>query len=342
MIESKKKRVYLMVFLLLIAGVLILLTILDSPASDPQSRDVSLRANTNDISLEDMMANNENKRVTYESGAESAVPGSTDSQPGDGLDDSENIARVQALIRENEKSISSGIVDIENERRGVTLTNEEILGSDDVSRRQPDQPKASTPLPSKKEVKELKADTVPPPLTKPKKRSAFNSISFGRESSTNAVKAYVHSEQTVMAGSTLKMRLGEDAYTDSGELIPKNAPIFGEVTSIDGERVIVKITHVNFRGNILPFEKQVYSKDAMLGIYVPGNPKADANKEVLGGAVDGLPSTIPGLDVASQIAGAVASTAVSAGKQVASKNVKKMKVTIKTNYEIYLRPEENN
>ncbi|WP_159154049.1 hypothetical protein, partial [Enterococcus faecalis] len=103
MIESKKKRVYLMVFLLLIAGVLILLTILDSPASDPQSRDVSLRANTNDISLEDMMANNENKRVTYESGAESAVPGSTDSQPGDGLDDPENIARVEALIRENEK-----------------------------------------------------------------------------------------------------------------------------------------------------------------------------------------------------------------------------------------------
>ena len=70
----------------------------------------------------------------------------------------------------------------------------------------------------------------------------------------------------------------------------------------------VRITNINLNGNILPFEKQVYSKDALLGIYVPGNPKADATKDVTGGALDGLPTSgIPGVDAAAQIAGVVAS-----------------------------------
>ena len=32
-------------------------------------------------------------------------------------------------------------------------------------------------------------------------------------------------------------------------------------------------------GNILPFKKEVYSSDAMEGIYVPGNAKAEINKD---------------------------------------------------------------
>lgn len=330
MMDKKKKRIFLIAGLLLIAGVLLLTMIVESPAPEQQSHEVSLRANTNDISLDDMMANGGNKKMA--SDVEPVIGSSAESQiSGEPLDDPDKIARVQALIRESENNIATSRAEIENERKGIPVEiKDDALEIVETPTR---------PHPSKKKLETAKTDSVVV-VPKSKKRSAFNSIAFGSSSSKNAIKAYVHSEQTVMAGSTLKMRLGEDAVTDKGELIPKNSPIFGEVTAIDGERVIVKITHVNFQGNILPFEKQVYSKDAMLGIYVPGNPKADANKEVLGGAVDGLPSTIPGLDAASQIAGVVASTAAAAGKQVASKNVKKIKVTIKTNYEIYLRPEE--
>ena len=93
--------------------------------------------------------------------------------------------------------------------------------------------------------------------------------------------------------------------------------------------------------NILPFAKSVYSKDALLGIYVPGNPKSEITKDDAGGALDGLPTSgIPGVDAAAQVATVVASSAANAGKQALSKNVKKIKVTIKTNYEVYLRPEE--
>ena len=56
--------------------------------------------------------------------------------------------------------------------------------------------------------------------------------------------------------------------------------------------------------------------------------------------MDGLPSNVPGLETASRVAGVVASTAAAAGKQAMSKNVRKVRVTIKTNYEIFLRPEQ--
>lgn len=98
------------------------------------------------------------------------------------------------------------------------------------------------------------------PVAGPEKASPFHSIRLTSSSNRNAIKAYVHSEQVVMAGSTLKMRLGEDAYTDNGVFIPKNSPVYGIVTGIDGERVNVKITHINLSGNILPFAKSVYSR----------------------------------------------------------------------------------
>ena len=66
------------------------------------------------------------------------------------------------------------------------------------------------------------------------------------------------------------------------------------MTGIDGERVLVKITSVNLAGNILPFEKEVYSEDAMEGIYVPGNAKAETIKEAEARVSAGRTQAFPG------------------------------------------------
>ncbi|NDV83440.1 conjugative transposon protein TraM [Bacteroides sp. 51] len=339
----KKKKIFLLGGLVLCAAFLLLSITLDGSSSDDSSREISLRAETKDVSLDDMLklAKGRNHNTTDENA--SGLTGIHSSAPSASADNPEAIARIQQLIRENTEGIHSGIQEIENERQGIiTYTDERdqystIQGSSTATK--------NTPLKSqpKKESNTKKTKPKEESVEKPEKpkRSPFNSVNFGNPDDKNAIKAYVHSEQTVMIGSTLKMRLGEDAYTDDGVMVKKNSPIFGTVTSVDGERVNVKITHINHQGNILPFQKEVYSKDALLGIYVPGNPKSDAVKDATGGALDGLPvSGIPGVDVATQIAGAVASSAAQAGKQAASKNVKKIKVTIKTNYEIYLRPDE--
>lgn len=90
----------------------------------------------------------------------------------------------------------------------------------------------------------------------PEARTRFNTVVLHKSSRRNAIRAYVHSDQVVMAGSTLKMRLGEDCLTDDGRRVRKDSPVYGEVRKIDGERVIVEIRTVNVGGNILPFKKK--------------------------------------------------------------------------------------
>ena len=100
--------------------------------------------------------------------------------------------------------------------------------------------------------------------------------------------------------------------------------------------MLVKITSVNLAGNILPFEKEVYSEDAMEGIYVPGNAKAETIKEAEAAGVSGTNTSISGgLDMGSQIV--AANSVINATKSAASKNIRKIKVTIKTNYRILLK-----
>ena len=81
-----------------------------------------------------------------------------------------------------------------------------------------------------------------------------------------------------MAGSTLKMRLGEDCLTDDGRRVRKDSPVYGEVRKMDGERVIVEIGTVNVGGNILPFKKSIFFWRNGRYLYVPGNAKAEINK----------------------------------------------------------------
>lgn len=338
--ESRKRKALIMGGVLLVSAALLTYTFYqtDNTTKEASVSEVSLRANTDDISVDDILKNQENKKTVSADASADYAPGPS-GDPVNG-DDPAAVARVQALIRANEDNLSAGMQEVANERQGIAS----LSSGTDIENNSHASSSAGSSRPVRPKKKESsRQDTISRAevvQSKPEKRSAFNSISLSSSADKNAIKAYVHSEQTVMAGSTLKMRLGEDAMVDGGILIPKNSPVFGEVTSIDGERVNVRITHVNYQGNILPFEKLVYSKDALLGIYVPGNPKSDANKDVTGGVLDGLPSNIPGLETASQIAGAVASSAVAAGKQAVGKNVRKIKVTIKTNYEIYLRPDE--
>ena len=338
---NSKKRFYFMAAALFVAGVLILLSIMDSPAPDMKKQEVVLRADTKDITIDDMMKNLDGKKISSTSEQLPLRENVSQEYSDVYVDDPEKIAKVQELIRANEVGISSGIEDMERERSGKgtadRVTEKMSVRSEEV--------RTTVPLTQSDTSKEQEADgiekdTIEPKSLIPEKPSPFNSISLVHSKHKNVIKAYVYSEQTVEEGNTLELRLGEEAVSDNGILIPKNSPVFGEVTRVDGKRVIVKIDNINYQDNILPFKKVVYSKDALPGIYVPDNPKAEVTKDVLGGALDGLPSNVPGLEAASRVAGVVATTAAAAGKQAMSKNVRKVRVTIKTNYEIFLRPEQ--
>lgn len=338
----KIRKPFVMGGMLLVAALLFLSMFMDMSAPQEMERQtISLRAEAEDLSIDDMINTSDKRKSPSNDVVAPGFAGNVGEYASSSVstyreDDPEAIARIQAAIRENEENLSAGLRNIEAERKGQALSGQPSARSDEHARDDRFQKDGMEEL----EKSDAENDEEMP-VAGPEKASPFHSIRLTSSSNRNAIKAYVHSEQVVMAGSTLKMRLGEDAYTDNGVFIPKNSPVYGIVTGIDGERVNVKITHINLSGNILPFAKSVYSKDALLGIYVPGNPKSEITKDAAGGALDGLPTSgIPGVDAAAQVATVVASSAANAGKQALSKNVKKIKVTIKTNYEVYLRPEE--
>lgn len=325
---NKKKNIVLMVSLLALTSLLFATLIYSSPDSQKTTSEVSLRANAEDVSLDDMMNSKSAPGTLTQSEAlpsENISSASTVSE-----DNPEAIQQVQELIRRNQENINGGQEMITHERNRVYTP--EYEGASD--QQQPTSPTLAIRKPKKEQTK----DTVVVKVEQP--RSVFHSVSFGGGQSRNAIKAYVHSDQIVMEGSTLKMRLAEDCVTDNGITIPKSSPIFGEVKSINGERVMVDIKYINYNGNILPFKKKVYSRDALAGIYAPGNAKSEINKDVTEGAVDGLPSSVA-LDPSLQLATTLATSAVSAGKGAVSKATRKLKVLIKTNYELYLRPDQN-
>lgn len=221
----------------------------------------------------------------------------------------EDLKRIQELIRQNEN-----------------IFQEPILK----------QKKENEVLPKVKKKTQPVKDTVNN-ITKEPVRRTFNSIRLVKEAETNAIKAFVHSTQTVMVGSTLKMQLTENCLTDDGQRIGKGTLVYGEVTAIDGERVIVKISSININNNILPFKKNVYSRDAIEGIYVPGNPKSDVAKDAGAAATSGANTNISGgFDIGTQLVAGAANSVINATKSATSKNIRKVKVTIKTNYQILL------
>lgn len=177
------------------------------------------------------------------------------------------------------------------------------------------------PKEEKKEVKQQEAA----------KPSRFFNGTRGQKNVSNSIRAVVHGDQVVGDGATLKMRLIQDAFSENQEVIPKNTFIFGTVT-ISEERIKVKITSVRVKNNILKLEKQVYDRDAIEGIYAPGSVKSEIRNETTNDAISSInPTSTEGLIEAG------ANTLLQAGKRVVSRSTRKIRILIKTNYEIYLK-----
>lgn len=250
----KIRKPFVMGGMLLVAALLFLSMFMDMSAPQEMERQtISLRAEAEDLSIDDMINTSDKRKSPSNDVVAPGFAGNVGEYASSSVstyreDDPEAIARIQAAIRENEENLSAGLRNIEAERKGQALSGLPSARNDRDGRFQKDGMEGLK-KDRRIEMEELeKSDAENDeemPVAGPEKASPFHSIRLTSSSNRNAIKAYVHSEQVVMAGSTLKMRLGEDAYTDNGVFIPKNSPVYGIVTGIDGERVNVKITHIN-------------------------------------------------------------------------------------------------
>ncbi len=156
----------------------------------------------------------------------------------------------------------------------------------------------------------------------------------------NSISACVYQTITLTSGRELQIRLLEPMRAGN-ILIPANTIVTG-ACRIGGERMEVTVNSIQYAGNIIPVELQVYDMDGQRGIFVPGSDEINAAKEVTAQLAQSAGTSISITDNAgSQLAADVGKGLIQGVSQYVSKKLSVVKVTLKANYKLLLLPKEN-
>ena len=158
-------------------------------------------------------------------------------------------------------------------------------------------------------------------------------------SDRNTIAACVHGTQTVSDGQALRVRLLEAMAVDD-RLIPKGTVLTGG-TRIQGERMDVVITNVEYQGTVIPVELEVYDADGQQGILVPNSLEYDAVREIAAGMGGSMGSSISiSTDAGAQIASDLGKGVIQGVSQYITKKMSTVKVTLKAGHRLLLHSPE--
>ncbi len=150
----------------------------------------------------------------------------------------------------------------------------------------------------------------------------------------NAIAAIIHNTQTIVNGSTVKLRLVGAVFIN-GVQIPKNTFLFG-LASLKGERLLVKINSIQYNNSLFPVDLNVFDLDGISGIYIPGAINRDVAKATADRSVQTLGVTSLDDSWGAQAAG----VGIEAAKTLLSKKAKLIKVVVKAGYQVLLHDEQ--
>lgn len=156
-------------------------------------------------------------------------------------------------------------------------------------------------------------------------------------SSNTLFKACIHGDQTVVTGSTVRMRMLEDAVV-CGMKIPANTLFYG-VTTLGANRLEVVVNNLKVGNTISPVSFVIFDNDAMEGLNLPNNMKAQAAKRMQQGLVQNIDMPLASIGtMTSEITSAVNATTQIA-KQILNMKLSQVKVHLKSNYQMYIQEE---
>lgn len=170
-----------------------------------------------------------------------------------------------------------------------------------------------------------------------KKRVLKNAGFFGIEEkagddiSDNAIDAVVYSNQVLVSGAVIQLRLSTDIYIN-GVLIPKGNPVNG-ITALNNERLEVEINSIRYGNSLFPVKLELYDIDGLPGIYIPGSISRDVAKQSADNGLQLMELTSVDPTFKAQAAAAGINTV----KSLLSRKVKQVKVMVKEGYKILLK-----
>lgn len=146
----------------------------------------------------------------------------------------------------------------------------------------------------------------------------------------NLVTACIHGDQKVSSGSPVRMRLLEDLRIDN-IIIPKNTIFYG-IAKIGGERLSISVNSIKYNNYIANVNYTVYDNDAIQGLNLPENIKNELLKQSTSSGVSNIE-----LPTASGTVGDIITSTASVVKGVTTSSIKELKVSLKSNYKIFIK-----
>ena len=159
------------------------------------------------------------------------------------------------------------------------------------------------------------------------------------ESGANTVLACVHNDQIIVTGQSVRLRLLEPVKAGK-IIIPENELITG-IATIQGERLNIVVSSLEYRGRIIPVKISVYDTDGQQGIFIPGSTEVNALKEVTASMGQGAGTSISitqGTTAGQQLAADVGRSLIQGASQYISKKLRTTKVTLKAGHRLLLMP----
>jgi len=155
----------------------------------------------------------------------------------------------------------------------------------------------------------------------------------------NTISAVIHDDQTVVDGQTTRLRLTEPLMAGT-ILIPENTILTG-VAKIQGERLDIQISSIEYQETIIPVEMVTYDSDGQKGIHIPGSLEMNAAKEIIANMGNSVGTSF----TMTQSAGAQLSSDLSKGaiqglSAYMQKKIRQIKVTLKSGYRVMLMPKQ--
>lgn len=125
-------------------------------------------------------------------------------------------------------------------------------------------------------------------------------------------------------------------------ILPRNTLVVG-MGKIEGERLGITITSVEYAGTILPVELMVYDSDGQPGIHIPASMEISAAKEVAANLGQNLGTTvsITNQSAGDQLLSELGKGAIQGVSQYVAKKIRTVKVHLKEGYRVMLCQNEN-
>jgi conjugative transposon TraM protein len=155
----------------------------------------------------------------------------------------------------------------------------------------------------------------------------------------NLVKAAIYGDQTIVSGSAVRMRLLEPLWVGGVE-IPANTIFYGNA-SVGSSRLKITVENIRYGKYISPVAFIIYDSDAIEGLNLPNNMKAEAARKMESGLLQGVQLPISSIGtVTSEVTSAITAT-TQVARQILNQSLSQVKVHLKANYTMYIKEETN-